>query len=117
MCNKPCPECPYQKKAIPGYFGDNDGMIYRRAINQENIIPCHMRSKHDDNGDPTKVIPCTGLIVSMIKSCRAPMNPQLKKLETDMRARDDIDALKATALASWEFSAFHKLDESQTMAL
>lgn len=117
MCKSPCPECPYQKTAMPGYFGPNDGLIYRRAINQEAIVPCHTRTKHDKKGDPVRISPCTGLVISMIKSCRSPINPELKAIETALRARSDIEALKSSAIPSWEFSTFHKLDESRTFEL
>jgi|AntDeeMinimDraft_5_1070356.scaffolds.fasta_scaffold16855_1 hypothetical protein len=112
MCEKPCKECPYKNSSAPGYFGPNDGLVYRHAINREAIVPCHMKSSHDVDGVPDKIVPCKGLVVSMIKSCRAPVNPELNEIVSQLRDRDDIDELKANALASWEFADYHGLKDT-----
>lgn len=109
MCKKPCKECPYQKGSAPGYFGGNDPFTYRNAINRESVMPCHMRSKHDDNGEVEKSVPCTGLIFSMIKSCRLPFSPDLLALIDKARVIDDAQYYKHNALSSWEFSDYHDL--------
>lgn len=75
-------------------------------------MPCHMKSKYDEHGTPLGVVPCRGLVVSMIKSCRSPLNPELVRMVGELRARPDIDELKENALASWEFAPYHRLDEA-----
>ena len=110
-CKNPCPECPYQKGAASGYFGGNDPKIYRHAINSETVIPCHMRSEHDAQGNVTKNEPCTGLFFSIQKSCRLPTTEPMLNILRESRAHPNAKELKSNALASWEFADYHGIED------
>ncbi len=108
-CKKPCKECPYQKGSMRGYFGENDPTYYSHAINREEIVPCHMRSKHTEEGEVAKAFPCSGLVFSMRKSCKLPKEKKLRGLLEGTRQLSGEAELVKNALASWEFEEYHRL--------
>lgn len=102
-----CRECPYRNTSAKGYMGGQDPEDYREYINMDIVVPCHMRSTYDDEGDPEQAKPCTGHVASVVKSCRSPIGEELKTLTEEFRKLPDRDERKANALASWEFLPYH----------
>ena len=100
-CKNPCPECAYRKDSMPGYFGGNDKAIYRNALFEETIVPCHTRS-----GDDT--IPCTGHILAQINSCKSPkINQAAIEAHAFLRSQPDHDEQKGKVLSQFTFDAHH----------
>lgn len=108
-CKNPCPECAYRKDSPKGYFGGNDPQIYRDAYNSDNAIPCHMKSKFDDKGEliATTHRPCIGQALAQIKSCKRVNDPATAALHDELRKSENIDKLKDSVLAVWEFESHH----------
>lgn len=109
MCKRPCKECPYTKKSIPGYFGGHDPAEYSDAISTDTIVACHTKSSFDDDGFVRDVVPCVGHVVSQIVSCKSPLPTavQLSKLHKDVRALEHFDELKSNSLSVFNFNQHH----------
>ena len=112
-CKNPCPTCPYTKNAIKGYFGGQNSDVYANAINQDTVIACHSRTKHDKMtslpNSLDDVTICTGHIVSQIKSCKSSQHPDGKKAQEQLRNADNFEELKENALA-FDFRTYHGID-------
>lgn len=110
-CKNPCPECPYAKKSIPGYFGGLDPREYAQAIGQDTVIACHTRSKYDTNGHVKMddVVVCTGHIVAQIKSCKQTIHPVGKLAHEQIRAQSNFEQLK-TEMLGLDFWSHHKIE-------
>lgn len=76
MCRKPCRECPYRKKSLPGYMGGNSVELYHSFLkNNESYVPCHMTQ------DTANEDYCVGRILVRINDCKSAISPELSLLE------------------------------------
>lgn len=111
MCKKPCKECPYRTDSLPGYFGGQNPAEYAAAIHMEIVVACHTRSKYTD-GLASTVVPCTGHVLSQIKSCKSPnRNSELIALHNQVRQMPDkdVEAMSSNILESFKFREHHDI--------
>lgn len=107
-CKKPCKECAYIKGSLPGWFGDNDPMLYADALHQDTVVPCHMKSKFDANGDVTDVVMCTGHLFAQKKACKRSLHPQVIKVWQDQEFAAMYEQMKDKGLGL-DFYEYHKI--------
>lgn len=112
-CKNPCPECPYKKNSPKGYFGGQDPLEYANAIHQDTIIPCHSRTKYNENTEmPTfnsDIVPCTGHLVAQIKVCKRQKNEDAANAQDYVRNLENIEELKQNILG-FDFKKHHEID-------
>lgn len=68
----PCPECPYRRKAPPGYMGGHDPADYAQFIRFQVPVACHMTVSEGQTGEPSL---CTGAAQAVANSCAMPRDP------------------------------------------
>lgn len=107
---RPCKECPYMKRSMPGYFGGQDPLIYAEAMHQDTIIPCHMRSEYHDGGDVQVVTPCTGHLMSQKKVCKGSLHEVALEYLRDPRFYELYNELYDEVLG-FRFYDHHGLDK------
>lgn len=88
-------------------MGGHAPQLYGDFINYGGIVACHLRSRFDEMGDVVRGEPCTGHVASVVKSCRVPLDPDLKRLTEAFYTLPDATERKEAALAAWEFMPHH----------
>jgi len=111
-CKKPCPQCPYLKNSLSGYFGGEDPAIYANAISQDTVVACHTRTKHDPKTNVPKslndVSICVGHLLAQIKTCKSSRHPDAAKAIEGLRKQDNITELLSDNLG-FDFKSHHKI--------
>jgi|ERR1700677_32632 len=84
MNKKPCNECPFRKKSLPGWLGDLSGKpeLFIAALDH-TILPCHMRVEWDELEEKNLVVdgeenPCIGALQFCANSVKFPRAARLK---------------------------------------
>ena len=106
-CKKPCAECPYMKKSMPGYFGDNDPTEYQVAIHRDTVVACHTTSKYDVNGVTTPVV-CRGHLLAQKKVCKQIRHEDAVDVAKSEAFQEQYDELKDEVLG-FDFAEHHRI--------
>lgn len=75
MKKKPCTDCPFRRKSIPGWLGHFDLNDMRHYYTSEARFPCHkeLETKTAQEADL-----CAGMIQMMVNSFKRPSsNPEV----------------------------------------
>lgn len=88
----PCNDCPFRRKAMPGWLGSGSPESFIDCINRDDILPCHQTI---DYGDPLwkeKWITqatgnaCAGALIMTANMCKRPRDPAFPTMEPDEEA-------------------------------
>lgn len=109
--NKPCGECPFTKKSLPGFLpGYGSALNLHQMVMSEIHFPCHMqlpKGKTQLSIKEAKKYPrCQGSIIYMRKACKFPSDKKLKAAFDQVSPED-----KELVLSVPEFFEHHKLAE------
>lgn len=83
MAKKPCNECPWRRKALPGWLGGNDASVYADSVQSNQIPPCHKTQTGPGEGPHL----CTGALICSRNACIRPMFPDAAPKEADLVER------------------------------
>lgn len=81
-----CKECPFKRKALPGYTGSESVEDFVMSAIGEAEMPCHLEVDYDRKDwkeQCEKVHQCTGRAIFMRNTCKVPRNPNLICLPTN----------------------------------
>ncbi len=71
---KPCNECPFRRKSIPGWMGDATPEEFIEATMADAAMPCHMTVDYEDPNWPSMNQPetsyCYGALVFFRNTCK-----------------------------------------------
>jgi len=106
----PCPQCPFTKKSLKGYFGG----VYESPVELHTIVmnekpfPCHVAQGDNDvpwNKVGTEQFPlCAGALLYMKKGCKSPRDLRLNE------AMKSVDTSQMDQILSVpEFIAHHEI--------
>lgn len=111
VCKKICNECPFSNKSLNGWLADytiEDFISFQRA---DVAFPCHMITSENMSINEVELAIkrgelklCRGYVESMIKSCKAPINPLLKEVIEEVKK----EGLSENSMAIWEFKKHHE---------
>lgn len=82
---KPCNECPYRRKAAPGWLGASTAAEFMSqtlgAQYADNAMPCHCAINYEDKDWRTTQFPgapiCAGWLQFLANWCKMPYDPVL----------------------------------------
>lgn len=84
---KPCGECPFRRKSLPGYLGANDVSDFSSMAMSEQHMPCHSLVDYEDDNWQTEqeqVEGCAGRSIMWRNQCKLPHpNSPVPLLEPD----------------------------------
>ena len=81
---KPCDDCPWSKKSLPGWLGPHSLEEFQDFFNLDYPYPCHQTFEK-----PNEHV-CVGLAHTRNNSCkRAKLPGPLKEMEDDLRGKDN----------------------------
>lgn len=109
--NKPCGECPFTKKSLPGFLpGYGSAFNLHQLVMSEVHFPCHMKLPKGAGSIPVeraKFHPrCIGSLIYMKKACKFPDSQKLRMLLNEVTPED-----KELVMSVPEFFEYHKLAE------
>jgi len=110
-CKKPCPECPYMKTSMPGYFGGNDPKEYALAIHLDTVVACHMKSSFGEDERVTDVTICAGHLFAQKKAAKRTVHPDAIEAWADQDFQQTYEEMKDDVLGL-DFYTHHKIDTS-----
>ncbi len=68
----PCHDCPWRRKAIPGWLGDTSAPEWIQCAHGEAVIECHtLKSRRGAHH-------CAGAAIYRANVCKSTRTPQLK---------------------------------------
>jgi len=125
----PCKECPFRKKAAPGYVGGHgDAMEIYQLISRDRKFPCHMEVTairdhiETELGDPDDPLGigedaaheeacrqaphCTGALIFMNNSAKLSRDPQIVKAQRVAGTSDQVFQTAAEFLTYHQSQAF-----------
>lgn len=81
--SKPCRECPFKRKCLPGYTGAQPAIEFLAvAVHGESALPCHLTVDYDREGwdeemdlPTSKVRQCSGYATFLANTGKSPRNP------------------------------------------
>lgn len=83
--DKPCEECPFTNKSLPGYFGPySDIKELVAAGTHDNGYPCHTESQHGS----LKL--CAGAVAYMKNTSKRPSNIAIREAVEKIRLFEDL---------------------------
>jgi hypothetical protein len=66
----PCRECPWRRKAAPGWLGPHTAEEWASMAHGEGFIACHLTIK--DENDPAAMTQCSGSAIFRGNVCKLP---------------------------------------------
>jgi hypothetical protein len=72
---RPCSDCPFSRKSIPGWLGGDTVDNWMHAVHGEGLIECHVISNQQ----------CAGSGIFRTNVCKVPRNDELLTLPRDTR--------------------------------
>lgn len=88
---KPCSDCPFRRKAMPGWLGGSSPEGFIDCMQRDEPLPCHQTVDYDDpnwlvkwmkqGGDTGNV--CAGALIFMANKCQRPHDPNFPTMEPD----------------------------------
>lgn len=111
--DKPCNECPFRRKAIPGWLGAASPQSFIIEISMERPLPCHPTinyAKRDWLQQWTEQrigMICAGSLIMMSNMAKLPRDRKFPKLPSDHEnvfstPREFITYHEAAPVRSWE---------------
>lgn len=77
----PCNECPWRRKAAPGYLGPMDPDEWLEAAHSDVAIACHKSIKEAQAGvgdwDHPVIRQCRGAAIFRANVCKSPRDPEV----------------------------------------
>lgn len=70
----PCSECPYRRRAPPGWLGGHPVEVYAEHIRRQAPVACHKTVRSDGQGQPHL---CTGWAQALNNGVSTPRDDQL----------------------------------------
>lgn len=86
---KPCKDCPFRRKSLPGWLGDNDLEDFTIAAVSDVPMPCHLTpgagaapgfEMHPNASQ------CAGRGIFLSNMCKSPRDKDILKLPADREA-------------------------------
>lgn len=113
--NTPCNECPFRRKAMPGWLGAATPQSFIVEISMERPLPCHPSIDYDDDQWLEKWAAqkigkiCAGSLILSANMGKRPRDPKFPRLQSDKKLvfashREFIDHHEAASVKSWELS-------------
>lgn len=102
---KPCTECPFKKKSLPGWLGEASGDPERFLAPMEyHITPCHLKVKWDEAEERNLIVdgkdnPCIGALHFLANSCKLPRGARIPGPYKDLMKL----SIKNEDVFKWEF--------------
>lgn len=109
----PCNDCPFRRKAMPGWLGAADPQSFIVNISMEQPLPCHQTMDYTDprwkekwEAQKTGNI-CAGALIMSANMCKHPRDRNFPRMEPDKVAvfgthQEFIDYHEGAELHSWE---------------
>lgn len=72
----PCRECPWRRKAAPGWLGPTNAEDWIEVVHSEAPIACH-KTIPKGGGWGGKTQQCRGAAIFRANVCKQPMNPSI----------------------------------------
>ena len=74
---KPCKECPFRRKSLSGYLGNNEPREFAIAANHDGNFPCHMTMGKKREAQ------CAGRATMWANQCKSSRDSSVPDLEPD----------------------------------
>ena len=71
----PCNECPFRRKSLAGWLGENGPVNFAVCAQIETRMPCHKKWS----------MQCAGRAIMWANSCKVPRDPSLLRIKTPDR--------------------------------
>jgi len=88
-CDKPCKECPFRRKAMPGWLGRGTPQSFVIEISLERPLPCHLTIDYEDKnwlkkweGQRIGSI-CAGSLIMSANMAKLPRDPGFPRMKSD----------------------------------
>jgi len=78
---KPCKECPFRRKSLPGYLGGNGKQEFAVIAQNEGALPCHLVMTRPNPAH------CVGRATMWANQCKRSRDGSVPKMEQD---RDNV---------------------------
>ena len=109
----PCSDCPFRRKAMPGWLGAANPQSFITAISMEQPLPCHQTIDYTNpdwkvQWEAQKVGNiCAGALIMSANMCKLPRDRSFPRLERDVLRvfklpQEFIDYHENAELRSWE---------------
>lgn len=116
--NKPCSDCPFRRKSMPGWLGASAPERFIGSIMTELPLPCHQTIDYD--GDPSWKEKweaqeigsiCAGALILSANLCKMPRDREFPRMKSDREQvfatpNEFIDHHRKLGVGSW-----HGLDD------
>ncbi len=89
VCSKICPECPFRRKAAPGWLGANSPENFVALATSDSSIACHMafdQNSENFEARESQAARCRGAITLMSNMCKLPHDPEMAALRKSVPA-------------------------------
>jgi hypothetical protein len=95
----PCAECPWRRKALPGWLGPHTAEEWNAGVHGDDEIACHLTIPDGDTEEDTsKMTTCSGAAIHRANVCKSPRRvPRENTLPAD----------RETVFGYGEFLAHH----------
>jgi hypothetical protein len=86
---KPCSDCPFRRKSMPGWLGAGSPESFIQCINTDDILPCHQTIDYEDRNWKEKWAAqttgnvCAGALIMMANMCKHPRDPAFPSMPRD----------------------------------
>lgn len=86
---KPCGQCPFRRKSLPGYLGSSSPQEFIAATMNDATMPCHNSVDYAEPNWEDQLAPggsarhCAGAAILFSNTCKLSMDPDRPKLKAD----------------------------------
>lgn len=86
---KVCNDCPFRKKAMPGWLGASSPEGFMDCINRDEPLPCHQTIDYEDPAWKTKWVAqqngsmCAGALIMTANMAKLPADKNFPRLPVD----------------------------------
>jgi hypothetical protein len=83
---KPCSDCPFRRKSMPGWLGAGSPESFVQCINTDDILPCHQTVDYEDPAWKEKWVAqtegntCAGALIMTANMCKTPRDPNFPRM-------------------------------------
>jgi len=85
--DKPCKECPFRRKSLPGYLGNSNPKEFIETTMADTPMPCHLTVDYEDEDGAEKAEEeaeyCYGALVFFSNTCKLSRDPERPKAPAD----------------------------------
>lgn len=110
-----CNDCPFRRKALPGWLGAGSPESFIKCILDEELLPCHQTLDYEDpqwaekwvSGDGGRA--CLGALVMTRNMAKLPRDPNFPRAERDNETvfsspREFLEYHNNAEVKSWLFN-------------